>query len=538
MPRVRRSPSRSNRARRPTCSSPPIPTGWITRSGKKNINEPTRVNLLGNSIVLIAPKDSKVDNVTIAQGFDLAKLAGDGKIATGDVKSVPVGKYAKAALEKLGAWQAAEPKFAMADSVRAALTLVARGEAVLGIVYATDAKVEPGVKIVGTFPADSHPAIIYPVAATTTAKPEAAGLSRLPALDRGEDHLRKIRLHVPGQPDDLMFEISPTEWTAILLSLRVAVVATLVATPFGIALAWLLARRDFWGKAVLDAAGPSAAGAAAGRHRLSAAADLRPARPGRRVARRHLGIVFAFRWTGAALACGMMSFPLLVRPIRLSIEAIDRRLEQAASTLGAAPWQVFATVTLPLALPGMLAGMVLGFAKAIGEFGATITFVSNIPGETQTISSAIYSLIQTPDGDTAAARLVMISIAIAMARADRLRMVRAARHADACTGTDHAARRRHKAARRILASGRLRQRGPRHRPVRRLRRRQDLADQHDRRAAAARPRHHRARRRGARRHRRTACTCRRTAAASATCSRMRGCFRISTSGRISTTAGA
>ncbi len=147
-------------------------TDWMDyATAKKTINEPTRVNLLGNSIVLIAPKDSEINNVTIAQGFDLAKLAGDGKIATGDVKSVPVGKYAKAALEKLGAWTAAEPKFAMADSVRAALTLVARGEANLGIVYSTDAKVEPGVKIVGTFPTDSHPAIIYPVAATTTAKP-------------------------------------------------------------------------------------------------------------------------------------------------------------------------------------------------------------------------------------------------------------------------------------------------------------------------------------------------------------------------------
>jgi molybdate transport system substrate-binding protein len=150
-------------------------TDWMDYAiSKKNINEPTRVNLLGNSIVLIAPKDSRIDSVKIAPGFDLASLAADGKIATGDVKAVPVGKYAKAALEKLGAWQAAEPKFAMAESVRAALTLVARGEAVLGIVYSTDAKVEPGVKIVGTFPADSHPPIIYPVAATTTAKPETA----------------------------------------------------------------------------------------------------------------------------------------------------------------------------------------------------------------------------------------------------------------------------------------------------------------------------------------------------------------------------
>jgi len=150
-------------------------TDWMDYAiARKNIAEPTRVNLLGNSIVLIAPKDSKIENVTIGQGFDLAKLAGDGKIATGDVKSVPVGKYAQAALEKLGAWKDAEPKFAMAESVRAALTLVARGEAVLGIVYSTDAKVEPGVRVVGAFPADSHPAIIYPVAATVSAKADAA----------------------------------------------------------------------------------------------------------------------------------------------------------------------------------------------------------------------------------------------------------------------------------------------------------------------------------------------------------------------------
>lgn len=149
-------------------------TAWMDYAGaKKSINESSRMNLLGNSLVLIAPKDSKIDNVAIAPGFDLARLAGDGRIASGDVKSVPAGKYARAALEKLGAWQAAEPKFAMADNVRAALTLVARNEAALGIVYSTDARIEPSVKIVGTFPADSHPAIIYPVAATATAKPQA-----------------------------------------------------------------------------------------------------------------------------------------------------------------------------------------------------------------------------------------------------------------------------------------------------------------------------------------------------------------------------
>ena len=143
-------------------------------TAKKTINEATPVNLLGNKLVLIAPKDFGVANVTIAQGFDLARLAGDGRIATGDVQSVPVGKYARAALEKLGAWTTAAPKFAMTDNVRAALTLVSRGEAALGIVYETDAKVEPGVKIVAAFPADSHPPIVYPFAATLNAKPEAA----------------------------------------------------------------------------------------------------------------------------------------------------------------------------------------------------------------------------------------------------------------------------------------------------------------------------------------------------------------------------
>jgi molybdate transport system substrate-binding protein len=150
-------------------------TDWMDYAmRKKTIRESTRVSLLGNSIVLIAPKDSSIDRVAIGPGFGLAKLAGGGKIATGDVKAVPVGKYAKSALEKLGAWQTAESKFAMAENVRAALTLVARGEAAVGIVYATDARVEPGVKVVGTFPAESHPPIIYPVAATTTAKAQAA----------------------------------------------------------------------------------------------------------------------------------------------------------------------------------------------------------------------------------------------------------------------------------------------------------------------------------------------------------------------------
>jgi molybdate transport system substrate-binding protein len=146
---------------------------------RKLVRNNTRFNLAGNRLVLIAPKDTKLGEQKIGPGFDLAKLSGDGRIATGDVRAVPVGRYAKAALEKLGAWKAAEPKMAMAENVRAALVLVSRGEAPLGIVYATDAAVDPGVKVIGTFPPDSHPPIVYPAALTAIAKPEAEAYRRL-----------------------------------------------------------------------------------------------------------------------------------------------------------------------------------------------------------------------------------------------------------------------------------------------------------------------------------------------------------------------
>ncbi|HEX2653809.1 MAG TPA: molybdate ABC transporter permease subunit [Xanthobacteraceae bacterium] len=211
-----------------------------------------------------------------------------------------------------------------------------------------------------------------------------------------------------------MFDLSPQEWTAVQLSLRIAFWATLVALPFGVAVAWLLARKNFWGRSIVDGIvhlplvlPPVVTGY------LLLISFGRRAPIGAFLAE-HLGIVLSFRWTGAALACGIMGFPLLVRAIRLSFEAIDPKLEDAAATLGANRAWVFMTVSLPLALPGIIAGMVLCFAKALGEFGATITFVSNIPGETQTISAAIYSLTQVPGGDAAAARLVIVAVALAL----------------------------------------------------------------------------------------------------------------------------
>jgi len=212
-----------------------------------------------------------------------------------------------------------------------------------------------------------------------------------------------------------VFELSPQDWTAVQLSLRVAAVSTVVALPFGIAIATLLARKEFWGKALLDAMvllplvlPPVVTGY------LLLITFGRRAPVGAFLAD-HFGIVFSFRWTGAALACGIMAFPLMVRAIRLSIEAIDTRLEDAAATLGANRVWRFTTITLPLALPGIIAGAILSFARALGEFGATITFVSNIPGETQTISAAIYTLIQVPNGDADALKLVIVSVIISLA---------------------------------------------------------------------------------------------------------------------------
>ncbi|MES5046327.1 molybdate ABC transporter permease subunit [Rhizobium nepotum] len=208
--------------------------------------------------------------------------------------------------------------------------------------------------------------------------------------------------------------LSPEEWMAIRLSLWVSSIAMLASLPFGILVAMVLARGRFWGKSLLNGI-------------VHLPLILPPVVTGflllvlfgRRGAIGQFldswfGIVFSFRWTGAALACAVMAFPLMVRSIRLSIEAVDRKLEEAAGTLGASPLWVFLTVTLPLILPGIIAGMILAFAKAMGEFGATITFVSNIPGETQTLSAAIYTFTQVPGGDAGALRLTIVSVVISM----------------------------------------------------------------------------------------------------------------------------
>jgi len=211
-----------------------------------------------------------------------------------------------------------------------------------------------------------------------------------------------------------MLDLPPEALTAIRLTLRVASVATLASLPAAIAVAWLLARRRFPGIVLIEAL-------------IHLPLTLPPVVTGYLlliVFGRHgwlggwleaqFGIVFAFRWTGAALAAAIMGFPLMVRAIRLALESVDEKLEEAAATLGAPPAAVFATVTLPLIGPGIISGAVLAFARAMGEFGATITFVANIPGQTQTLATAIYTYTQQPDGDAAALRLVLVSAALSL----------------------------------------------------------------------------------------------------------------------------
>ncbi|WBU61582.1 molybdate ABC transporter permease subunit [Paracoccus albus] len=208
--------------------------------------------------------------------------------------------------------------------------------------------------------------------------------------------------------------LTPQEWQAVLLSLKVSVVAVAVSLPLGIFCAYALARWRFPGRLMLNGLvhlplimPPVVTGY------LLLLAFGRRGFIGEPL-EAWFGFTFAFRWTGAALAAAVMAFPLMVRTIRLSIEAVDPKLEQAASTLGASRLSVFASVTLPLILPGIIAGSIIAFAKAMGEFGATITFVSNIPGQTQTLPTAIYTELQVPGGETQAARLVVISLAIAL----------------------------------------------------------------------------------------------------------------------------
>ena len=443
------------------------------------IADGTRKNLLGNSLVLVAGKDSKLGEVDDRPGLR-PRGAARRRPARGGRRQGGAGRQVRQGVAR--AARRLGRRRGQARPGRERPRRAGPGRARRGAARASSTRPTPPptrrVKIVGTFPADSHPPIIYPAALTEAGAGSGAAsfLAFLSAPD-GQGRVREAGLHpdrARRRPDRRpMWGFTPDELEAIRLSLKVALWATFGSLPLGLLVAYALARWDFPGKLLLDGLVHLPLVHAAGGDRLSA-----PARPsagagslGAPLAE-YLGIVFSFRWTGAALACGVMAFPLLVRAVRLSFEAVDRRLEDAAGTLGASrPW-VFATVTLPLALPGVLAGMVLAYAKALGEFGATITFVSNIPGETQTLPSAIYTFTQVPGGESGALA--------ADAGLDRPRLRRAGRvRAAGPAGGPDGARRlmlEVDVACRLGAlelEVALHRRRRRHRPVRPLGRRQD-----------------------------------------------------------------
>ena len=402
-------------------------TEWIEALNQAGLIDPGSVQTVAeNQLVFLGHDAAKLPGASITKDSDLPNVIGQERLAMALVESVPAGQYGKEALIHFGWWPALQGRVVQTDNVRAALTLVIRGEARFGIVYASDAAVvsTENVQVLATFPAQSHRPIQYPGAVIKRAgtHPEARSFlehliqpvaqERLTAFGFGTGSAER-RLKTQSAESSL-FELTEAEWTALSLSLKVSFWATLATLPFGLLVAYALARGQFWGKQALNGF-------------VHLPLILPPVVTGygllilfgRQGAIGQMlfdwfGITIVFEWTGAVLAAGVMAFPLMVRAMRLAIEAVDPKLEQAARTLGANRLWTFGTVTLPLMLPGIITGAILAFAKAMGEFGATITFVSNIPGETQTLPSAIYAFLQVPDGETPVYRMVIASIIVAI----------------------------------------------------------------------------------------------------------------------------
>lgn len=365
--------------------------------------------IASNRLEVIAPLGANLGGDWIAQ-------IGSERIALANVSSVPAGIYARAALEALGLWTTAAPNVIQTDHVRAALRLVERGEAGLGIVYATD-RTGANVELVAPIAPDLHPQIEYMAAPIVGGQnTEATAFLKYLLSSEGQEVFARYGFLPPqAQAPQQAFQsrLSAAEWAALGISLKVAIWACLGALPLAMAAAYALSRGRFRGRQVLNifvhlplVLPPVVTGYAL----LMAFGTQGPV--GKVLAA--FGLSVAFHWTGAAIAAGVMAFPLMVRAMHLSFDAVDPKLEEAARSLGMGPLRSFWRVTFPLALPGVLVALVMGFAKAIGEFGATITFVSNIPSVTQTLPSAIYSSLQVPDGDGAALRLVMICVVVAI----------------------------------------------------------------------------------------------------------------------------
>lgn len=387
---------------------------WVDFLVERNQINENEINVLAsNQLVVVASK-------ILFNSTNWQVVLSDGRFVMGDPSHVPAGIYAKQALERLSYWDKVSQNAVFTENIRVALGIVEREEVGAGIIYQSDAKLSDRLQIIHTFNENDHANISYPVVRLNTSNDAAGAFYDFLFTQSAQSTLAQFgfdRANADLASESLLDEKSdvpsPCLWPIIVLSLQVALVAMLFAVPLAYGVAFLLARYEFFGKSLLQALvmtplvmPPVVTGY------LLLLLFGNKGEIGQFLS--NFGVEFAFKWTGAALAAGLMAFPLLVRPMRLSIEAIDQGIVEAANTLGASGWTRFRTVFLPLSLPGIIAGAVLGFAKSLGEFGATITFVSNIPDETQTLSLAIYSFLQSPNGDDAAFTLMLISITIAL----------------------------------------------------------------------------------------------------------------------------
>ena len=390
---------------------------WMDFVSEKNLISPdTRTNLLTERLVLIAPKDAAAA-IDVNLSISDILMQTDGQISVGDPTHVPVGMYTKEALEAMGSWQAVSERMIPAVSVRAAQLNVETGQCPLGIVYRAGAFQSGKVKILGTFDESLHSPIEFSVASAANSQNGRAFLELLktPAADTLFT-TAGFTTCLPQTVGLLPVDNSPAsayrinEWQAFVISLKVAAACTLVVAAPGIGLGYLLARKSFPGRAVVNSIvcipmviPPVVTG-------YLALLMLGRSSPLGSWLHETWGVSIAFSWIGAVLVSAVMGFPLLVRSVKTAVEMIDQRYHHAANTLGASAVRTFFTITLPLAGPGILAGLILAFARSLGEFGATATFAGNIPGKTQTLSLAIYNFTQIPGAESSAMRLVGISI--------------------------------------------------------------------------------------------------------------------------------
>ncbi len=371
----------------------------------------SRRDLCTNRLVVVAAEGGRDDEWRAA-------VRGAARVAIADPTHVPAGRYAEQALRSSGLWEPIAGRLVACADVRAALRAVESGEAPVGVVYASEVVRANGVRVLHTFPEQSHTPIRYPIALARDATP--AGRQFYDRILGAEGAAALVSAGLtpvstaPGAAAPPARRSAAAPWSALRISLWVAACATGLSLVPGIALAWLLARRRFPGRVLIDTLvhlplvlPPTAVG-------FLLLALLGSRGPLGQFLEHTFGLRLAFTWAGAVVAAGIMGLPLLVRAARLGIELVDRRLEHAAANLGAPPLRVFLTITLPLALPGILTGVVLAFVRSLGEFGATMYFCGNIAGQTQTLAIAIYALGQSPGGDAAVWALVGTSIAISV----------------------------------------------------------------------------------------------------------------------------